>query len=77
MMFTVPFGTDPMMKVEVMDNDAFEDDIIGYGNYNIGQYLAQRMNTTGTPIFIQSLLTSFTKMDMLAESPLESSLIRG
>jgi len=37
-----------MMKVEVMDKDTFDDDIIGYGVYNIAQYMAQRMSTTGT-----------------------------
>ena len=46
MFFTLPYGTDPMLKVEVMDNDAFEDDIIGHGAYNIMQFLQQRMNTT-------------------------------
>ena len=49
MFFTLAYGTDPMMKVEVMDNDAFEDDIIGHGAYNIAQFLQQRMNTTGKP----------------------------
>ena len=39
-----------MMKVEVMDKDTFDDDIIGYGVYNIAQYMAQRMSTTGTPL---------------------------
>ena len=34
-----------------MDNDAFEDDIIGYGSYNIMQFLQQRMNTTSKEFF--------------------------
>ena len=43
-----------MLKVEVMDKDAFEDDIIGYGSYNIAQYLSQRMNSTSNYHSIQS-----------------------
>ena len=54
MFFTIPYGTDPIMKVEVMDNDAFEDDIIGFGSYNVGQYLSQGMNTTGNNRVMQS-----------------------
>jgi hypothetical protein len=68
--FTVPFGTDPMMKVEVMDKDVIDDDIIGYGVYNVAQYMSQRMNTTGNPPFTQSQLTSSTITDTLEESPL-------
>ena len=46
MMFTVPFNSDPIMKIEVWDNDAVNDDLIGAGMQNIAQYLGQRMNTT-------------------------------
>ena len=51
--FTIPFNSDPTLKVEVWDNDACNDDMIGTGMYNISQYLAQRMNTTGKDTFIQ------------------------
>ena len=71
MFFTVPFGTDPMMKVEVMDNDAFEDDVIGYGAYNIAQFLQTRMNTTSTTFFIQLWLILSIKISMPVELPLE------
>ena len=74
MFFTVPFGTDPMMKVEVMDNDAFEDDVIGYGAYNIAQFLQTRMNTTSNPSFMQSWSTLSIKISMREELPLELSL---
>ena len=63
-----------MMKVEVMDNDAFEDDVIGYGAYNIAQFLQQRMNTTSKSPFIQSWSILSIKISTLAELLLESSL---
>ena len=47
MMFTVPFNSDPIMKVEVWDNDAVNDDMIGTGMYNLAQYLSRGMSTTG------------------------------
>lgn len=62
-----------MMKVEVMDKDTFEDDIIGYGVYNVAQYMSQRMNTTGNPSLTQSRSTSSTRTDTLEESPLPSN----
>ena len=71
MFFTVPFGTDPMMKVEVMDNDAFEDDVIGYGAYNIAQFLQTRMNTTSKTFVIQLWSILSIKISMLVELPLE------
>ena len=71
MFFTVPFGTDPMMKVEVMDNDAFEDDVIGYGAYNIAQFLQTRMNTTSKTFFIQLWSILSIKISMLVELLLE------
>ena len=46
MMFTIPFNSDPIMKIEVWDNDAVNDDMIGAGMHNIAQYLSQGMNTT-------------------------------
>ena len=73
MFFTVPFGTDPMMKVEVMDNDAFEDDVIGYGAYNIAQFLQTRMNTTSTTFFIQLWSILSIKISMPVELLLEFS----
>ena len=54
MFFTVQMGTDPVLKVEVMDNDAFEDDVIGYGAYNLAQFFQTRMNTTSKIFSIQS-----------------------
>jgi Ca2+-dependent lipid-binding protein len=44
---TIPFNSDPMLQVEIWDDDAVNDDMIGSGSYNLAQYLAQRMNTTG------------------------------
>lgn len=37
---------DPMLRVEVWDNDTCDDDIVGQGQYNLAQVLAQRMDTT-------------------------------
>jgi hypothetical protein len=37
---------DPMLRVEVWDNDAVEDDMIGAGSYNLMQYLNQGIDTT-------------------------------
>ena len=37
---------DPILKVEVWDNDAVNDDLIGAGSYNIMQYMNQCTNTT-------------------------------
>ena len=62
-----------MMKVEVMDKDTFNDDIIGYGVYNVAQYLNQRMNTTGNPHLIQSQSTSSTRTVTLEEPPSPSN----
>ena len=50
-----------------MDKDTFDDDIIGYGMYNVAQYMSQRMNTTGNNYLIQLQSISPTKMDMLVE----------
>jgi len=50
-----------------MDKDTFDDDIIGYGMYNVAQYMSQRMNTTGNNDLIQLQSISPTKMDMLVE----------
>jgi hypothetical protein len=61
------------MKVEVMDRDTFDDDVIGYGMYNVAQYMSQRMNTTGTHPPIQSPSTSSTRTGMLEGSPLAST----
>ena len=62
-----------MMKVEVMDKDTFDDDIIGYGVYNVAQYMSQRMNTTGNPHLTQLQSTSPTRMGTPEESPWLSS----
>eukprot|EP00178_Gracilaria_changii_P010334 TRINITY_DN3007_c0_g1_i2.p1 TRINITY_DN3007_c0_g1~~TRINITY_DN3007_c0_g1_i2.p1 ORF type:complete len:124 (+),score=16.86 TRINITY_DN3007_c0_g1_i2:201-572(+) len=35
-----------MLRVEVWDDDAVEDDSIGMGQANIAQYLSQQMSTT-------------------------------
>jgi hypothetical protein len=67
--FTIPYGTDPFLKVEVMDNDAIEDDVVGYGSYNIAQYLAQGMNTTSNHQITQLLSTSSTDEDTPEGSP--------
>lgn len=50
-----------------MDKDTFDDDIIGYGMYNVAQYMSQRMNTTGNNELIQLQSISPTKTDMLVE----------
>jgi len=50
-----------------MDKDTFDDDIIGYGMYNVAQYMSQRMNTTGNNYLIQLQSISLTKTDMLVE----------
>ena len=61
------------MKVEVMDRDTFDDDVIGYGMYNVAQYMSQRMNTTGNPSLIQSQSTSSTRTGMREGSPSAST----
>lgn len=45
---------DPVLKVEVWDNDAVEDDMVGQGSYNLAQYVNQGMDTTSTSSFTQS-----------------------
>ena len=62
-----------MIKVEVMDKDVIDDDIIGYGVYNVAQYLSQRMNTTGNYATTQSPSTSRIKIDTQAELQLQSN----
>jgi Ca2+-dependent lipid-binding protein len=37
---------DPMLRVEVWDDDTCEDDIVGAGSYNLGMHLNQGMDTT-------------------------------
>jgi|JI9StandDraft_1071089.scaffolds.fasta_scaffold447750_2 hypothetical protein len=44
--FTVT--NDPILKVEVWDDDSCLDDIVGTGNYNLEPHLNQRLDTTGT-----------------------------
>jgi hypothetical protein len=57
-----------------MDKDAFNDDVIGYGTYNMVQFLQTRMNTTSKQLSKQLWSISCTKEAMPAESPLESNL---
>lgn len=47
---TVPFNSDPTLKVELWDDDMSHDDNIGMGAYNIAQYLSQRMDSTGNSV---------------------------
>ena len=44
---------DPMMRVEVFDDDSGRDDLVGMGNYNLMQNMNQGMNTTSTYYLIQ------------------------
>ncbi len=37
-----------MLRVEVWDNDAVEDDMVGAGSYNLMQYVNQGIDTTST-----------------------------
>lgn len=37
---------DPMLRAEVWDNDAVEDDLVGQGSYNLMPYLNNRIDTT-------------------------------
>ena len=67
MMFTIPFNSDPIMKIEVWDNDAVNDDLIGAGMQNIAQYLGQRMNTTRKNSLIQFWSICIIKTDLLEE----------
>jgi hypothetical protein len=63
---TVPFNSDPMLRVELWDDDMSHDDNIGMGMYNIAQYLSQQMDSTGKLCNIQFLSTSSSR-DSLPE----------
>lgn len=39
---------DPMLRVEVWDNDTCEDDMVGAGSYNLMQYLNRGMDDNCT-----------------------------
>lgn len=54
---TVPFNSDPMLRVELWDDDVANDDNIGMGMHNIAQYLSQQMDSTGKSLDIQFLST--------------------
>jgi len=70
---TIPFNSDPTLRVEVWDDDAVEDDSVGMGQYNLAQYLSQQMSTTSKNDLTQSWLTFTTGMVMPEESPFLSN----
>lgn len=67
--FTVT--NDPMLRVEVWDDDTCEDDIVGAGSYNLSQYLNQGMDTNSNQSFIQFGWTSTIEVAMQAEFALD------
>ena len=57
---------DPMLRAEVWDNDAVEDDLVGQGSYNLMPYLNNRIDTTRTLQTIQFGSTSTTTAEAQA-----------
>ena len=67
---------DPILKVEVWDNDAIEDDLVGQGSYNLMPYLNNRIDTTRKYLVIQFGLTFITMEEMQVSFALDYSLIQ-
>ncbi len=55
-----------MLRAEVWDNDAVEDDLVGQGSYNLMPYLNNRIDTTRTLQTIQFGSTSTTTAEAQA-----------